>query len=93
MGVVMGSIVYIANGLIFALCAILLLRGFGRVRQRLLLWSGLCFTVLSLSNFLIFVDLVLTPSTVDLFPLRLVVAAIATSLLVFGLIWESDQLR
>lgn len=70
-------------------CAILLLRGYHRVGQKLLLWSGLCFLGLSLSNFLIFLDLVIVPQ-VDLYPLRLGTAAAATLLLLYGLIWESE---
>lgn len=87
----MASAIYILNALILALCGVLLLRGYGRARQRLLLWSGLCFLLLGVTSALVFVDLVLTPATVDLFPLRLAFGAVATSLLVFGLIWESGQ--
>lgn len=87
----MASAIYILNALILALCGVLLLRGYGRGRQRLLLWSGLCFILLGVTSGLVFIDLVLTPTTVDLFPLRLGFGAVATSLLVFGLIWESGQ--
>jgi len=70
-------------------CAILLLRGYRRVRQNLLLWSGLCFLGLSLSNFFIFLDLVIVPQ-VDLYPVRLSAAAVSMLLLLYGLIWESE---
>ena len=67
----MNAAVYILNALIFGLCGVLLLRGYFRGRQRLLLWSGLCFSLLALSNFLIFVDLIVFPTQVDLYPERL----------------------
>jgi hypothetical protein len=72
------------------LCAVLLLRGFSRSRQRLLLWSGLCFTGLTASNVLLFIDLVLLPTSVNLYLPRLATAATAMLLLVYGLIWESE---
>src|SRR5687768_15005472 len=39
----MGPIVYILGALTTLLCAFLLLRGFVQGREKLLLWSGLCF--------------------------------------------------
>jgi len=69
-------------------CAILLLRGYARTNKKLLLWSGLCFTGLTISNSLIFVDLVLF-ADIDLYPWRLSTAAISMAILLYGLIWES----
>lgn len=83
----MKSVVYILNSLTFAACAVLLLRGYWRGKRRLLLWSGLCFAGLSVSNLLVFVDLVMLPNT-DLYISRLVVAAVAMVLLMVGLIGE-----
>jgi hypothetical protein len=71
------------------LCAALLLRGYGRTRQRLLLWSGLCFAGLTISNVLLIVDLVVVPH-MDLYPLRLGVSAGSLLLLQYGLVFESD---
>ena len=85
----MTSLVYILNSLTFAVCSALLGRAYWRVRQRLLLWSALCFAGLALSNLLIFVDVIMLPQT-DLYLLRLATAAIAMLLLMFGLIWESE---
>lgn len=81
--------VYLLGALTSLACAVLLLRGYGRSRQKLLLWSSLCFFGLTLSNALIFVDLVILPE-IDLYPLRLSIAAVAMLLLVYGLIWESE---
>jgi hypothetical protein len=71
------------------LCALLLLRAYARVRKRLLLWSGLCFAGLTLSNLLLFVDLSLVPD-IDLYSARLTVAALSMLVLVYGLVFESD---
>lgn len=83
----MASAVYILGALTMLACAILLMRGYVRTRRRLLLWSSLCFFGLATANILLFVDLVLLPN-VDLYAWRLVTAAVAMSLLLYGLIWE-----
>jgi hypothetical protein len=85
----MGPTVYILGALTSLCCAFLLLRNYARVKKRLLLWSGLCFVGLGISNFLVFVDLVLFPN-VDLYLFRLGTAAGAMLLLLYGLIWESE---
>jgi len=68
-------------------CSILLLRAYFKVRNRLLLWSGLCFAGLTLDNLLVLGDMVLFPS-VDLYTYRLASTAISISLLLFGMVWE-----
>lgn len=85
----MGPAVYVLGAFTSLLCAFLLFRAYSRVRKRLLLWSGLCFAGLTISNSLVFVDLVLFPE-VDLYLLRLSTAAVAMVLLLYGLIWGSD---
>ncbi|HWE51802.1 MAG TPA: DUF5985 family protein [Bryobacteraceae bacterium] len=85
----MAPAVYILGTLVCLSCAVLLIRAYLRVRKSLLLWSGLCFAGLTISNALVFVDLVIFPD-IDLYPLRLVTAAIAMVLLLYGLIWESE---
>lgn len=84
-----GPVVYLLGSLVTLLCAVLLLRGFVRVRQRLLLWSGLCFAGLTVSNLLLFVDLVVIQQF-DLYILRLMTAAGAMLLMLYGLIFESE---
>jgi hypothetical protein len=83
------AIVYLLGALTSACCSILLLRGYSHGRSKLLLWSGLCFGGLAISNILVFVDLRILP-TVDLYVLRLAVAAVSMLLLVYGLIWEGQ---
>ena len=85
----MVPLVYILGSLVSVCCAVLLLRGYRRAKKRLLLWSALCFLGLSLSNFLVLVDLELIP-TVGLFRLRLITSAMSILLLLHGLIWESE---
>ena len=87
----MGPIVYILGTLTTLLCAVLLLRGYAQSRVKLLLWSGLCFAGMTVSNALLFIDLVVLSGTTDLYLLRLGAAAVAMLLLLYGLVWESDK--
>ena len=84
------AIVNALGTLTVGLCAFLLLRAYARVRQRLLLWSGLCFAGLMVSNAVLFVDLAIVPADVSLYPWRLGIAASSMLLLLYGLIFESD---
>jgi hypothetical protein len=54
-----------------------------------LLWSGLCFAGLTLSNALVVVDLAVIPE-VSFYVWRLAIAAVSLLLLLYGLIFESD---
>ena len=85
----MASVVYILGVLVTFACAVLLLRAYARVRRRLLLWSGLCFAGLTVSNALLLVDLMVLPD-LNLYVWRLAVAAFSMLLLLYGLVWESD---
>jgi Family of unknown function (DUF5985) len=86
----MAPFVYILGVLVTLACSVLLLRAYGTVRKRLLLWSGICFFGLAISNFLVFVDLVILPE-IDLYRWRLVTAAVSMLVLLYGLIWEGAQ--
>lgn len=81
--------VNILGTLTVALCAVLLLRAYGRSAKRLLLWSGLCFAGLTVSNALLLLDLAVWPH-VDLYVWRQSMAAVSLLSLLYGLIWESD---
>lgn len=85
----MQFVVNILGSLTAGLCALLLLRAYAHVRQRLLLWSGLCFAGLTLSNALVVVDLAVVPE-LSFYGWRLAVAALSLLLLLYGLIFESD---
>jgi len=82
--------VNVLGTIVAALCAVLLLRAYGTVRMRLLLWAGLCFAGLAVSNAVVVADLFLVPQ-VNLYRWRLGIAAMAMLLLVYGLIFESDR--
>ena len=84
------AIVNALGTLTVGLCAFLLLRGYARVGQRLLLWSGLCFVGLAISNAVLFFDLAIFPADVSLYTWRLGIAALSMLLLLYGLIFESD---
>ena len=86
----MAPAVYILGFLVTLICGVLLARAYAFGGKRLLLWSAVCFFGLALSNLLVFVDLVLLPK-VDLYPLRLIVAAAAMLILLYGLIWEGQR--
>jgi hypothetical protein len=85
----MAAAVYILGTLVVIACGALLLRGYFAGRKKLLLWSSICFFGLGVSNFLIFLDLVVFPSQ-DLYFWRLLTAAIAMMFLLYGLIWEGE---
>lgn len=86
----MAAAVYILGFLVTLSCGILLFRAYAVSRRRLLLWSAICFVGLAISNLLVFVDLVLLPD-VNLYLLRLITAAAAMVILLYGLIWEGQQ--
>lgn len=78
---------YVLSILTTLACSVLLLRAWVRVRNSLLLWSGLCFIGLTLDSVLVLGDMILFPS-VDLYTWRLASVALSISLLLFGLVWE-----
>lgn len=85
----MAEIVYALCALTSTMCAVLLFRGYRRTKTGLLLWSSLCFAGLALNNVLLFVDLVILPTTIDLSLLRSAEAVAAMAALLIGLIREA----
>jgi hypothetical protein len=78
--------------LIFSLCAltalgccVLLLRAYARTRVKLLLWSGLCFAGLTVSNLVVVIDELALPMQ-DLSPWRVSIGVASVAILLFGLI-------
>ena len=86
----MASAVYILGFLVTLTCGVLLSRAYAVGRKRLLLWSAICFFGLAVSNLLVFFDLVLFPQ-LDLYLARLITAAVAMVILLYGLIWEGER--
>jgi hypothetical protein len=85
----MAIVVAILGMLTAGLCALLLGRGYLGSRQRLLLWSALCFFGLAVANGLLVADL--AQASVELHRLRLGTAALSMLLLLYGLVWESGK--
>jgi hypothetical protein len=85
----MATIIYFLCTLTSLACAGLLINGYRRSRHRLLFWSALCFTGLTLNNLLVVLDRVMFPE-VDLLLWRLSSTLIALLLLLFGLIWQEE---
>jgi hypothetical protein len=85
----MAEAVYILCALTSLACAVLLLRGYNRSRLRLLLWSGLCFVFLAVSNLVLFADLVLFQG-IDMSLWRSSIALVGIATLLYGLIWDAQ---
>jgi hydrogenase/urease accessory protein HupE len=84
----MAMAVYVLCALTSLACAVLLLRGWGRRRVRLLLWSGLAFVGFALGNGLLVVDTLVGPA-VDLSLLRSVPVLLGLMVLLYGLVWDA----
>jgi Family of unknown function (DUF5985) len=84
------AVVYILCCLTSGLCAWLLLASYRRRQQRLLLWSGLCFCLLALNSLLVFIDIIVLPTEIDLTSARLATTLLAVIVLLYGFVWEID---
>jgi len=80
---------YLLAALTSFACMVLLFRSYLRSRQRLLLWSALCFVGLTANNVLVFFDLAIY-ADVDLRPYRLAAALTGLLFLIYGFIMEAD---
>jgi hypothetical protein len=69
-------------------CALLLGRAYRQTGSRLLVWSALCFWGLSMTNALVFVDLVLVPDR-NLYGARLATGVVSIAVLLYGMVWEA----
>jgi hypothetical protein len=88
--VTFNSILYLLALVTSLACMVLLFRAYAASGMRLLLWSALCFVGLSVNNVLLFVDLVILPTEVDLRPYRLLSALAGLLFLLYGFIWEAE---
>ena len=86
----MQLLVNVLGALTAGVCAALLLRAYLRVGKRLLLWCGLCFTGLTVANAVLILDLWVI-ADVSLYRARLGLAAVSMLVMLYGLIFESDQ--
>lgn len=85
------ELVYILCSATSLLCSVLLFKTYFRKRNGLLLWCGICFAGLALNNALLFVDLILLPSEINLIVIRTVPAFIGMGVLLYGLIRELTE--
>lgn len=83
----MEGMVYLLCAATTLACSALLYRGYRRSRARLLLWSSICFALITLENALLFVDLITIPS-VSLAVWRMTLALLAIMVLLIGMIWD-----
>lgn len=84
----MAQLVYILCALTSLFCAALLFRQYRFSRSRLLFWSGFCFVCFTVTNILLFIDVVVFPQQ-DLSAWRSGVALLGIVMLLYGLIWET----
>jgi hypothetical protein len=84
-------IIYLMAVLTCLACTVMLARGYMRTRVRLLLWSTLCFVGLSISNILLFFDVIVFPTQADLRLWRVSATFIGLIFLLYGFIWEAED--
>ena len=84
-------ILYLMAVLTCLACTVLLGRSYMQTGVPLLLWSTLCFVGLSISNVLLFFDLIVFPADVDLRLWRLGAALVGLVFLLYGFICESED--
>jgi hypothetical protein len=85
----MAELVYFLCALASFICAALLLRKYKQTRVRLLFWSSACFICFAANNILLFVDLVVLPTTIDLSIARNLTNLLGLVLLLYGMICDT----
>ena len=85
----MAAAIYSLCTLTALLCAYLLFDAYRRGKYRLLLWSGLCFALLTVNNLLVVLDKLIFLAT-DLSIWRTLSALLAMAVLLYGLIWDTE---
>jgi hypothetical protein len=84
----LAQIVYILCGLTSLSCTLLLFGRYRKTRVDLLFWSAIGFFAFTITNVLLYVDLVMVPD-MDLAILRNSITLVGTTLLLYGLIRNS----
>ena len=79
------AVIYLLCVLTSGLCAWLLSAAFRRCRQSLLLWSALCFGMLTVNNLVVLADMIVLPDF-DLSLARALTALAAGILLLWGFV-------
>lgn len=81
----MAEAVYILCALTSAVCAVMLLRHYGRSKVPLVMWMGICFVALTFTNILLVIDLIVLPS-IDLSVIRTAIALVGAVALLYELV-------
>lgn len=84
------GILYLLSVIACFACMLLLFRGYINTRLRILLWTALCFVCLTANNVLIFVDLVLLPTDIDLRLPRHLASLTGLMFMIYGFIFDAD---
>jgi Family of unknown function (DUF5985) len=84
----MAEAIYLLCALTSLACTVLLGRSWIRRRERLLVWSTICFAALTANNCMLFIDLALVKDG-SLLLWRNLTALLGLSSLLAGLIWET----
>jgi len=79
---------YLLCAVVSGASAFLLLRGYRRSRSRMVLWTGVAFVFLTVSNILLVFDLL---NTMDLARARPILISTGLAFLIYGLVWEQEQ--
>jgi hypothetical protein len=85
----MAEVVYLLCAATSLLCATMLIRSWLRTRVRLLFWSSVCFAGLAANNVLLFIDLVVVTTAIDLSIVRGVCALASLAVLLGALVWDA----
>lgn len=85
----MAGIIYGLCALTASLCAWLLLKAYSRRKYRLLLWGGLCFVGLTMSNVFLVIDKLIVQE-VDLSVVRHLLTLSSLLILLYGLILDTE---
>jgi hypothetical protein len=83
----MALFVYALCAIAALVCSLLLFVAWRNNGSGMLLWSGVCFLLLTLANVAVIVDFYVLPE-VPLWPVRHVLSLAAISALLYGLIFE-----
>ncbi len=86
----MAAVIYGLCALTAFLCAWLLLAAYRRSSYRLLLWGGLCFAGLTLTNGVLILDKIFLPETIDLSVWRYAMTLLSLLVFIYGLIWDTE---
>ena len=87
----MAEAVYILCALTSGLCTVLLTRGWLATQVRLLLWSAICFALLTVNNVVLVVDLVFLEDEADLSTVRAATGLAGLLVLLYALIYDRES--